>query len=270
MDAIFYSGGDTVAIFDGVVLVILLAAIVQGRFKGMAWQLAPIASLIMGYVVAFPLAPQLAPWFGDSAPMNYLLALLVLYLTVALGVYLVARSLKEYIVKFKLEEYDKHLGALFGGVKGLIFCLVITFFSVALSANARDYIHETHTGVAAAHIMDALHPVMPDELHDTLEPYIHSLDQDDMDLKHRHDHDPAELHHHGEQIATKPDEESLLPPLPEVDDFYEHRDASETGDHVEEVHAHENTGDEVSQTKPTRKEKVVDSVLKVFDLLTNE
>ncbi len=255
------------AIFDGVVLVILIAAIVQGRFKGMAWQLAPIASLVLGYVVAFPLAGSLAPWFGDSAPMNYLLALLVLYLTVALGVYLLARSLKEYIVKFKLEEYDKHLGALFGGVKGLMFCLAIMFFSVAISAEAREYLVKTHSGYAAAYLMDALHPVMPAELHDALESHIHALDTDEMDLQHRHDHDPiAESHEHSEQIATKPDDEFLLPPLPEEDD---HSGSGHVGDHVDLPQRHDETGDEVSRTSPSRQERVVDGVLKVLDILTN-
>ncbi|QDU44337.1 Colicin V production protein [Symmachiella dynata] len=265
-------------IFDGIVLVVLIAAIVQGRFKGMAWQLAPIASLVLGYVVAFPMAGSLAPWFGDSAPMNYLLALLVLYLAVALGVYLLARSLKEYIVKFKLEEYDKHLGALFGGVKGLMFCLAIIFFSVAISAQAREYITKTHSGYAAAYIMDALHPAMPEELHEVLEEHIHALDRDDMDLKHRHEdeHDPTSMHEQHEQIATKPDDELLLPPLPaglpplppqpsQEDRYNNHQ----TGDNGEPRQRHSETGDEVSRTSPSRQKKVVDGVLKVLDLLTD-
>lgn len=260
-------------IFDGIVLVVLIAAIVQGRFKGMAWQLAPIAALVLGYVVAFPMAGSLAPWFGDSAPMNYLLALLVLYLSVALGVYLLARSLKEYIVKFKLEEYDKHLGALFGGVKGVLFCLAIIFFSVAISAQAREYLENTHSGHAAAYIVDALHPIMPDELHDALEEHIHALDQDDMDLKHRHEHDPASMHEHSKQIATKPDDEHLLPPLPSelppLPSEEDHHDSRQVGDNVETPQRHSETGDEVSRTSPSRQEKVVDGVLKVLDLFTD-
>ncbi len=259
------------AIFDGVVLVVLILAIVHGRFKGMALQLAPIASLVLGYVVAFPLAPQLAPWFGDSAPMNFVLALLVLYLAVALGVYLIARSLKEYIIKFKLEEYDKHLGALFGGVKGLIFCLMMTFFSVALSANAREYIQDTHTGYAAAHIMDALHPAMPEELHDKLEPYIHSLDQDHMDLDHRHDH-AEEPHHQGEQFASKSEQQPILQPFPESGVFHgPHEEFPHAhDDHVEPASAEQKSGVDNSNKQPSREEKVVDGVLKILDILTDQ
>jgi membrane protein required for colicin V production len=45
--------------------------------------------------------------------------------------------------------------------------------------------------------MDRLHPVMPDELHDVLAPYIHNLDHDGLDLKYsHHDHDPDHDHDH--------------------------------------------------------------------------
>lgn len=262
-------------VFDGVVLVVLIAAIVQGRFKGMAWQLAPIASLVLGYVVALPMAGSLAPWFGDSEPMNYLLALLVLYLTVALGVYLLARSVKEYIVKFKLDEYDKHLGALFGGVKGVLFCLAIMFFSAAMSANAREYLVKTRSGYAAAYLMDSLHPYLPEKLHNSLETQIHSLDTDDMHLQHRHEYVTEQTPGQSDQIATLPKEEPLLPslpplppdPLPEEDVHFGNQQAGDTPDTPQR---HDETGDEVSRTSPTRQERVVDGVLKVLDILIDD
>lgn len=256
------------SIFDGVVLVIIATGFVQGRWKGMAWQLAPIASLIIGYVVAFPMAGQLAPWFGDSAPMNYLLALLVLYLAVSLSVYLLARSVKDYIVKFKLEEYDKHLGSLLGGVKSVLFCLVIMFFSVAMSAKARDYLIETHSGYAAAIVMDALHPVMPAEAHDAIEPYIHALDQPGMDLQHSHG--DAEPGHDSEQVASGNEEESLLPPLPTHDDGHEVTgDSVSTGNADESPHDHETAGSQPAE-EGTREEEVVRGVLRVLEAVTKE
>lgn len=255
-------------IFDGVILVILIAAIVQGHWKGMAWQLAPIVSLIAGYIVAFPLAEQLAPWFGDKAPMNYILALLVLYLSTSLGVYLLARSLKEYIVKFKLEEYDKHLGAVLGGIKGLLFCLAIIFFSVAISASAREHIIQTHTGYASAILIDALHPVIPDGIHDPLEEYIHALDTPEMDLEHRHDHE--------DEIAETDHEESLLPPLPghsdAVHDEVDHDSHAEPDlhEHTEDVSTTSDDHDQSAEDELIDEEDIVRGVLRILDQVTKE
>lgn len=164
------------AIYDMLMLIMMIGAILLGAWRGMAWQLAPIASLLIGGVAAYESADQLAPWFGDNRPTNYLFALLTVYVVVSLGIYLIARSVRNVIEKFKMEAYDRHLGAILGGVKGLLLCLVVTFFLVTMSPPAREHIRTSHSGYLAAIIMDQLHEVMPPAVHDAIGPYIHSLD----------------------------------------------------------------------------------------------
>jgi membrane protein required for colicin V production len=98
-----------------------------------------------------------------------------------------------------MKEYNKHLGGLFGFAKGVVICLVLTFFIVTMSASARESLKNSQSGKYAAIIMDRLHPVMPDNLHDALAKYIHQLDTDELDLHHRHDHDHADGEHHGDE-----------------------------------------------------------------------
>lgn len=176
------------AIYDMLMLIIMIGAILLGAWRGMAWQLAPIASLVLGGVAAYECADQVAPWLGDKKPTNYLLALLLIYVAVSLGVYTVARSVRNVIEKFKMEAYDRHLGAILGGVKGLLLCLVITFFLVAMSPPAREHIRLSHSGYMAAVLMDKMHTVMPPAVHDALAPYIHSLDDTVEDGPHDHGH----------------------------------------------------------------------------------
>lgn len=177
--------------FDIFVLVILLITTFRGAAKGVAWQLAGIGALVLCFMFATPLSLSLAPLIKLAPPLNRWVAMLAIYLVFSFGTFAVARGFREALEKAKFVEFDRHLGALFGLAKGIVIALVITFFAVAMSQSARDYILKTHTGFAAAHIMEALRPVMPRELHDILEPYIHQLDAIDPRLG-RHD-DEEEL-----------------------------------------------------------------------------
>ncbi|MDB5388089.1 MAG: Colicin production protein [Planctomycetaceae bacterium] len=168
--------------FDLFILAILLVTTIRGAAKGVAWQLAGIAALILCFMFATPLSLTIAPMIKLDPPLNRWVAMLGIYLVFSFGTFAVARGFREALEKAKFVEFDRHLGALFGLFKGAIIALVITFFCVAMSRQARDVILKTYTGYASAHIMNAIDPVMPKELHAILEPYIHQLDAVDPEL----------------------------------------------------------------------------------------
>jgi membrane protein required for colicin V production len=144
------------------------------------------------------LSQAIAPYITVKPPLNRWLAMFGLYIFFSFLSFAAARSLKKWIDKAQFEEYDRHLGSIFGFVKGLVFVLVMTFFGFTLSQQmpeARFAIFHSQTGKIAAVIMDRLHPVMPKELHDVLEPYIHSLDRPGLDLQHAHDEDDHDKGH---------------------------------------------------------------------------
>lgn len=179
--------------FDLFIAGILLITTIRGAAKGVAWQLAGIGALVLCFLFATPLSLAVAPMIKLAPPLNRWVAMLGIYLVFSFGTFAIARGFREALEKAKFVEFDRHMGALFGLAKGAILALVITFFSVAMSEKAREYILKTYTGYASAHIMDALHPVMPKELHAILEPYIHELDAVDPDLKRRHDEHHDEI-----------------------------------------------------------------------------
>jgi membrane protein required for colicin V production len=179
--------------YDVAMIALILGATVHGAWRGAALQVAPIVSLVLGYAVAAPLSSALAPWFGSEAPTNRLIALLVVYLVVSFSVYLLARALRETIAQFKLEAYDHHVGSILGATKGVLAAMIVTFFLVAVSARAGEYIVNTHSGYAAAVVMDQLHAVIPAEIHDRMHPYIHSLDHA---KGHEPSHEEAQTHEH--------------------------------------------------------------------------
>lgn len=185
--------------FDALILCILIFATIRGAMKGIVWQLAVIASLVFCFFFAGGLSQALAPHIGVEAPLNRWISMFILYTVFSFLAFGAARLIRDWMEEIRFVEFDKHLGAVLGFVKGAIFCLFVTFFAVTLSEKFRGEVLESQSGRVAALVMDRLHPVMPAELHDVLEPYIHRLDQPGLDLKYTHDQTDADHDHdHGD------------------------------------------------------------------------
>lgn len=179
----------TLTWFDFVVIAILLFTTFRGLQRGFVWQLAWIAALVLCFGFAETFSIKLAPHIQNIAPqakppLNRWIAMLILYMGFSFLSFGVARVMRGWIEKAKFVEYDRHLGGIFGFVKGVLFCLMATFFLITLSETARDTILVSKSGHAAAVIMTKLEPVLPEELAQILEPYILELDPD-----HLHDDD---------------------------------------------------------------------------------
>jgi membrane protein required for colicin V production len=66
--------------YDLIMVLVLVAATVFGFWKGMAWQIASLASLVVSYFAALRFSGQLAPMFGDHAPLNRFIAMFAIYI----------------------------------------------------------------------------------------------------------------------------------------------------------------------------------------------
>lgn len=175
--------------YDLVVLAILAFCTIRGAAKGVIWQLAGIVGLVLCFAFAETISAAVGPHVNLPPPTNHWVVMFGAYLFFSLLSFSMARSIDKWIEKHEMKEYNQHLGAVFGFAKGVVICLVMTFFIVTMSAGARESLRNSHSGKASAIIMDRLHPVMPDNLHDALADYIHQLDSDELDLQHSHDHD---------------------------------------------------------------------------------
>ncbi len=164
-----------VTMYDGVMALVVFFAMVHGYWKGATWQIAPIMSLVLGYMIAMPMSVTSAHYFGDP-PQNRLYALVTIYIGVSLIVYLLVRSFRAGIEKAKLTEFDKHIGALLGLLKGLLLTLATTVILLIYSPVARDQILKSESSTIAAKIINAVYPILPQALHQILRPYLHQLD----------------------------------------------------------------------------------------------
>ncbi|MBI3465656.1 MAG: CvpA family protein, partial [Planctomycetes bacterium] len=144
--------------YDLLMLVVLIGATVFGGMKGMAWQIASVASLGVSYLVSLKFSSQLAPMFGEQAPWNRFLAMLVLYLATSLAIWIAFRFVARFIERVKLKEFDRQVGALVGFAKGVLLCVAITFFVVTLSETARDAVLKSRSGRYIAVLLNKVDP----------------------------------------------------------------------------------------------------------------
>jgi membrane protein required for colicin V production len=155
--------------YDLVMLAVLAAATLFGFWKGLAWQIASLASLVASYFLALKFADRLAPMVSQHAPWNKFLAMLIIYAGASAAIWMIYRVIGGAIDRVKLNEFDRQMGALVGFGKGVLLCIAITFFAVTLLGQVqRDKIVASKSGQYIVQILDKADAVAPPEIHDVI------------------------------------------------------------------------------------------------------
>lgn len=196
--------------YDLTMLVLLAVTTLWGAWRGLASQLASLTALVASYFVALRYSPTLAPWFGEEEPLNRFLAMLVIYVLTSLAVWLVCRRVKRFIKRVELTDFDHQLGGLFGAIKGVLLCVVITFFVVSISEPARQTVLQSRSGHYIALALHRADPIMPPELHKVLDPYVKPLE---------HRLDPHARPNRRDKLADRKLRDSIFKSLPEGFEF---------------------------------------------------
>ena len=163
-------------IYDAAMIGVVIAGMVWGALRGITWQLASIASLVLGYSVAYPLSGQLAHRFPGEPVVARALAMLAVYIAVSGGIFLAAWIVRTTLQRWKFDAFDRHLGMILGGLEGALLGVVATLFVVSLAPRTRETILTSPTGTAVNHLMTALGPILPGEIRDVLSPFDHPSD----------------------------------------------------------------------------------------------
>jgi membrane protein required for colicin V production len=158
-------------IYDGVMAALVVAGMVWGAWRGIIWQLASIASLVVGYAVAHQVSPQIASHFPGEPVVARGQAMLVVYAAVSGGIFLVAWLLRSTLRQLRFEAFDRHLGMVMGGLEGALLGLVGTLFVVSLDEPLRAPIFASPTGRIVSQVMNDVGPVLPDEARTALAPF---------------------------------------------------------------------------------------------------
>ncbi|MFO0942221.1 MAG: CvpA family protein [Pirellulales bacterium] len=163
--------------YDLIMLIVLGVSAIFGAIKGLAWQIASLASIIVSYIVACRYRTQVAEMIDAQPPWNSFLAMLILYVGTGFVIWVGFRLLSGVIDKIRLKTFDRHLGALFGLGKGVIFCLLITMFAMTLLGTKQQAaICQSRSGYYISAFLDKAVLILPQEVHSTIGEYLARLD----------------------------------------------------------------------------------------------
>jgi len=197
--------------YDALMIVVLIGATVFGAWKGMAWQIASIASLVVSYFASLTFSAKLAPFISQEAPWNRFIAMLLIYLLTSMVIWILFRMVATAIDRVQLREFDRQIGAIFGLAKGILLCVAITMFAVTLlPPDQREKILGSKSGMYIAKLLNEADQVMPEEMHEVLHPYIHKA-QETLDPNFV----PREDERSFPQTATRP-ADGMSPPTPNL------------------------------------------------------
>jgi uncharacterized membrane protein required for colicin V production len=157
-------------IYDAAMAIVVVAGMIRGAWMGITWQLASMASLVLGFVVSHQASAQFAPYFPGEPEVARALAMGAIYILVSGGIYFLARLVRGVLHKLRFEAYDRHLGMLLGGGEAVCVGMLLTMFVVSLAPTTREPIFTSPTGKMVGTVMNHLGPVLPPEVRKVLVP----------------------------------------------------------------------------------------------------
>lgn len=116
------------AAIDLILLLLLLASVLLGLWRGLVYELLSIA----GWVVAFLLAQTFAAWAAErlplkdfTEPLRYAAGFVAVFVAAAFGAALLSWLVGQVIDSVGLRPVDRALGAGFGLLRGLVMLLAL-------------------------------------------------------------------------------------------------------------------------------------------------
>lgn len=205
--------------YDLLMLGVMAIAIFRGYSKGLAWQISSIASIVVSYIVAYRFKDRVAQMIEMPDPWRGLVAMMALFIGSSLVIWLIFQSIRGGIEKAKLKDFDKQLGAIFGGVKGAVWCTLLTVLALSfLGQGTSQQIVDSHSGGYIARLLASSKTIMPSEFRQVVQPY---LVRAESKLQGRTDPDPSTPFEIGDFSSGNDFPASTdFPPLPQGDTNY--------------------------------------------------
>jgi membrane protein required for colicin V production len=164
--------------YDLLMLAVLAAATIFGFWKGLAWQIASLASLVVSYFAALKFADRIAPMVSDQAPWNKYMAMLIVYVGASFAIWMLFRVVAGAIDRVRMNEFDRQMGALVGFAKGVLLCIAITFFAVTILDQQRgQQISSSRSGQYIVQLIGKADAVVPPEIHKTIAPLLAEINR---------------------------------------------------------------------------------------------
>jgi membrane protein required for colicin V production len=165
--------------YDIIMLVVLGIATFMGAIKGLAWQIASLASIFVSYFAAYNFRDRVAGLIQAQEPWNGFLAMLLVYAGSSFAIWFMFRMMSGVIDSFRMRDFDRHMGALLGFGKGGLLCMLITMFAVTLlGPRQQQAIVSSRSGAYISRFLAATNGIVwPKEIEQIVRPYLNQLEQ---------------------------------------------------------------------------------------------
>lgn len=129
---------DQINALDLIIGVPLLYGFIKGIFKGLIAEIASIAAIVFGFIIAYSFSDIAYAILSEHLPKNnswlYPLSYLIVFGLSAALVFFIGRALSKMAKLMALGSLDRILGGVFGFLKLLIIELLIAFFTFPILA----------------------------------------------------------------------------------------------------------------------------------------
>ena len=124
-------------------------------------QIISVAAFFVCWVVATRFGGLIAPTIPLEAPWNQVTAMAIIFLITMIAIRFAYTVLEKLIRHWHLEKLNSLLGGLLGFTKGLLLCMIITFFAVMFSKTSRGIVFNSKTGVPIVHLITKISLFVP-------------------------------------------------------------------------------------------------------------
>ena len=162
--------------YDIVILVVLFGSMFYGYTKGLAWQIASVAAVVVSYIAAVRFRGQVAQYVSADPPFNNIAAMLIIFVVSSLVIWLAYAYVNKSIEKAELDGFNRQIGALVGAVLGVLLVMVITLFSVSLLGDSvHDSIFQSKLGPYVIRGISMAQAFVPEEFEARLDPHFENF-----------------------------------------------------------------------------------------------
>lgn len=150
-------------LFDIIALVLVAWLTIRGAMRGMITQVTSVVAIVVSWIVAAKFSPKLAPMISDEGPYNKIIAMLLLFIATSVVIWLLHGFVAGIFEKIKLKGFDRQMGALLGLAKGLLLCMILTFFLVTLTERSKNFALNSLSGKYFARGIEKIGSIIPED-----------------------------------------------------------------------------------------------------------
>jgi membrane protein required for colicin V production len=156
---------DAITSTDWILLVILLASLVMGAWRGLVYEVMSVIGWLAAFVLAQWFAADVAarlPMQSAGDSLRYAAGFVLVFIASVFVAGLISALLRKMITVIGLRPVDRLLGAGFGVFRGVILLLALTVVFQLTSMTQTDWWQQSKGGPVLTALLKGLKPILPE------------------------------------------------------------------------------------------------------------